>query len=127
MADASFSSQKYLKEVLNYLNTLKEQGELNNPGIVRMVKNYFYELGLLVFESARITKKGGYFVMVNDNVRYAGVHIPVDLILSDFASDAGYKVKEIQVLPRGKGNSSQQMGKHGRTETRKCVYIWQKL
>jgi len=124
-ANKSFASQKYLNEVLVYLEEIKK--ELNNPGIVRMVKNYFYELCLLIFESSKITKKGGYFVMVNDNVRYAGVPIPVDLILSDFASDAGFKVKEIQVLPKGKGNSSQQMGKHGRTETRKCVYIWQKL
>lgn len=124
-ANQSFSSQEYLKNVLNYLELIKK--DLNNPGIVRMVKNYFYELCLLIFESARVTKKGGYFVMVNDNVRYAGVHIPVDLILSDFAADAGFKVKEIQVLPKGKGNSSQQMGKHGRTETRKCVYVWQKL
>lgn len=124
-ADKSFKSQEYLNSVLSYLEEIKH--ELNNPGIVRMVKNYFYELCLLIFESARVTKKGGYFVMVNDNVRYAGVPIPVDLILSDFAVDAGFKVKEIQVLPRGKGNSSQQMGKHGRTETRKCVYVWQKL
>ncbi len=124
-ANKSFVSQEYLNSVLIYLEEIKQ--ELNNPGIVRMVRNYFYELCLLIFESARITKKGGYFVMVNDNVRYAGVAIPVDLILSDFARDAGFKVKEIQVLPRGKGNSSQQMGKHGRTETRKCVYVWQKL
>jgi DNA modification methylase len=124
-ANKSFKAQKYLNEVLQYLEENKK--ELNNPGIVRMIKNYFYELCLLIFESARVTKKGGYFVMVNDNVRYAGIHIPVDLILSDFAQDAGFKVKEIQVLPRGKGNSSQQMGKHGRTETRKCVYVWQKL
>lgn len=124
-ANKSFASQEYLNSVLKYLEEIKQ--DLNNPGIVRMVKNYFYELCLLIFEAARVTKKGGYFIMVNDNVRYAGVPIPVDLILSDFASDAGFNVKEIQVLPRGKGNSSQQMGKHGRTETRKCVYIWQKL
>jgi hypothetical protein len=30
------------------------------------------------------------------------------------------------VLPNGKGNSSQQMGAHGRDVLRKCVYIWRK-
>jgi len=30
-------------------------------------------------------------------------------------------------LPNGKGNSSQQMGEHGREALRKCVYIWRKL
>jgi hypothetical protein len=126
-AGKSFDSQEYLQQVLGYLEDLKIKKELNNSGIVRMIKNYFYELCLLIFESARIMKKGGYFVMVNDNVRYAGVEIPADLILSDFATDAGLTVNEIQVLPRGKGNSSQQMGKHGRSEVRKCVYVWQKL
>lgn len=30
------------------------------------------------------------------------------------------------VLPDGKGNSSQQMGEHGRRALRKCVYVWKK-
>lgn len=64
--------------------------------------------------------------MVNDNVRYGGEEIPVDLILSDFAENIGFKINKIWILPTGKGNSSQQMGKHGRSELRKCVYIWEK-
>ena len=51
--------------------------------------------------------------MVNDNVRYQGAHVPVDLILSDFAEQAGFDVEAIWVLPIGKGNSSQQMGLSG--------------
>ena len=62
--------------------------------------------------------------MVNDNVRYAGVAIPVDLILSSIAEQAGFDVEAIWTLPIGKGNSSQQMGEHGREELRKCVYVW---
>ena len=64
--------------------------------------------------------------MVNDNVKYAGISIPVDLILSDFASSFGFDVENILVLPQGKGNSSQQMGRHGREALRKCVYVWKK-
>jgi hypothetical protein len=64
--------------------------------------------------------------MVNDNVRYAGAGISVDIILSELAEELGFKAKEILVLPNGKGNSSQQMGVHGREALRKCVYIWQK-
>ena len=68
----------------------------------------------------------GPFVMVNDNVRYQGISIPVDLILSDIAQKAGLSLEVIWVLPKGKGNSSQQMGTHGRQETRKCVYVWRR-
>ena len=64
--------------------------------------------------------------MVNDNVQYAGEEVPVDLILSDLAERAGFKTKVIWVLERGKGNSSQQMGAHGRNELRKCAYVWQR-
>jgi hypothetical protein len=64
--------------------------------------------------------------MVNDNVRYAGVGIAVDTILSKIAEDIGFRVEKIYVLPGSKGNSSQQMGSHGRQPLRKCVYIWRK-
>ena len=64
--------------------------------------------------------------MVNDNVRYAGASISVDMILSDFAEQVGFAVENILVLPGDKGNSSQQMGNHGRDPLRKCVYVWEK-
>jgi len=64
--------------------------------------------------------------MVNDNVRYAGVSISVDIILSEIAEQLGFVAEQILVLPNGKGNSSQQMGAHGREALRKCVYLWRK-
>jgi len=77
-------------------------------------------------EMRRVVKPGGHVIMVNDNVRYQGEEVPVDLILSDFAESAGLVVEKIWVLPRGKGNSSQQMGRWGRQELRKCVYLWRR-
>ena len=115
-----------MTEVNAVLDELNQLGKMNNSNIPRMVKNYFLELCFTIYEMARVTKSGGYCVMVNDNVRYGGQEIPVDLILSEFAERFNYKINKIFVLPRGKGNSSQQMGKHGRTEVRKCVYLWQK-
>ena len=126
-ATKAFDEQKELQEIIKYLEERKNNKELNNPGIVRMVKNYFYEMALIIFESTRLLKSGAPFVMVNDNVRYAGANIPVDLILSDIAQSSGFGVDKIWVLPTGKGNSSQQMGAHGREELRKCVYVWRKL
>lgn len=120
----AFESQEVLSLILEYLESCKRDKTINNTGIPRMVRNYFVESALVIFESARILKPGAPFVMVNDNVRYQGAHVPVDLILSDFAEQAGFEVEAIWVLPRGKGNSSQQMGLHGREEIRKCVYVW---
>jgi DNA modification methylase len=125
-ASAAFQSQRVLSLILEYLDECKKDETINNPGIVRMVRNYFFELFLLIFASAKILKPGAPFIMVNDNVRYQGAHVPVDLILSDAAEQAGFEVEAIWVLPRGKGNSSQQMGLHGREEIRKCIYVWRK-
>jgi len=55
-----------------------------------------------------------------------GASVSVDVILSDIARKLGFSVENILVLPNGKGNSSQQMGAHGREPLRKCVYVWRK-
>ncbi|MBL7152409.1 MAG: site-specific DNA-methyltransferase [Phycisphaerae bacterium] len=121
-----FEGQKALQEVLGILEELGAAGELNNTNIPNMVRNYFLEMAFVIYELGRILRPGGRIVMVNDNVRYAGEEIPVDLILSDFSKRFGMRTKTIWTLARGKGNSSQQMGSHGRSELRKCVYVWEK-
>jgi hypothetical protein len=83
-------------------------------------------MSFIVHELARTLAPRGHVVMVNDNVQYHGEEVPVDLILSDYAASAGLTVEHIWVLAKGKGNSSQQMGVHGRKELRKCVYVWSK-
>jgi DNA modification methylase len=117
---------RLLQAILGYLEGLKAKGELNNAGIPRMVRGYFYEMACVIAECARVLKAGAPLVMVNDNVRYAGTSISVDVILSEFAEPLGFRAESIDVLPTGKGNSSQQMGTHGRAPLRKCAYVWRK-
>lgn len=121
-----FGNQEALHEVLGLLEAWGAQGLLNNPNVPQMVRNYFLEMSFIICELSRILRRGGKVVMINDNVRYAGEEVPVDLILSNIAEQFGLSVKCIWTLARGKGNSSQQMGAHGRTELRKCVYVWEK-
>lgn len=115
-----------LQSILDYLEEERAVGRLNNSGIARMVRGYFNEMACVIQECARVLKPGALLWMVNDNVRYAGASIPVDLILSFIAERVGFEVEKIAVLPGGKGNSSQQMGAHGRDALRKCVYVWRK-
>ena len=118
--------QELLQAVLAYLESKREEGLLNNNGIPRMVRGYFYEMSCVISECARVLKPGARLMMVNDNVRYAGAVISVDVILSEIARHLGFQVESVLVLPNGKGNSSQQMGVHGRESLRKCVYVWRR-
>jgi DNA modification methylase len=126
LALEAVNSQPLLQAILNYLDHQKLQGVLNNNGIPRMVRGYFYEMACVIQECSRVLKPGALLFMVNDNVRYSGISISVDMILSDFAEKLGFVVEHILVLPGDKGNSSQQMGNHGRDPLRKCVYVWRK-
>ena len=119
--------QMLLQAILKYLEDQKDRGALNNNGIPRMVRGYFYEMACVISECARVLKPNAPLFMVNDNVRYAGASISVDMILSDIAEKLGFRVESILVLPNGKGNSSQQMGEHGRKALRKCLYVWRRL
>jgi DNA modification methylase len=119
--------EELLQAVLRYLEGEKAEGRLNNNGIPRMVRGYFYEMACAIAECSRVMRRGGQLFMVNDNVRYAGAKISVDMILSHMAEQLGLEVENILVLPGEKGNSSQQMGRHGREPLRKCVYAWRKV
>lgn len=123
---AAADAQELLQAILNYLEEQQAQGALNNNGIPRMVRGYFYEMACVIAECARVLKPNAPLFMVNDNVRYAGASISVDMILSDIAEKLGFGIERILVLPNGKGNSSQQMGAHGRASLRKCIYVWRK-
>ena len=120
------NQQKLLTAINTYLQHEKASGTLNNNGIPRMVRGYFLEMACVIGECARVLKPNARLFMVNDNVRYAGVSISVDMILSDIAQSLGFEIEKILVVPGKKGNSSQQMGMYGRVPLRKCVYVWRK-
>lgn len=125
-AMTAVAEEPLLQAVLCYLEDQRTQGRLNNDGIPRMVRGYFNEMACVLAECHRVLRPGAPLMMVNDNVRYAGASISVDLILSRLAEALGFLVEEILVVPAHKGNSSQQMGQHGRDPLRKCVYVWRK-
>jgi len=119
-----YDTQGALNEVVGILNDNRQN--LSNRNIIRLIEGYFLEMAVVVSEMGRILRPGGGVIMVNDNVQYHGEEIPVDFILSDFAEKSGMVCRNIWALPRGKGNSSQQMAIYGRREIRKCVYEWVK-
>ena len=110
-----------IKEVVESLGRKK----LNNPKIPSMIVSYFIDMQKVIKEWFKVLAPGAKVAMVVDNVRFEGELIPVDLVLSEMAEEAGFEVKEI-IVARYKGNSSQQMKKYGKVPVRESIVIWER-
>ena len=99
---------------------------LNNPRIPVMVKGYFEDMNLVLQELAQVCRLGARVALVVANARFHGELIPVDLLLSDLAVDAGFEVERI-IITRYKGNSSQQMGRFGRVAVRESIAVLRRV
>jgi site-specific DNA-methyltransferase (cytosine-N4-specific) len=115
-----------LAEVNAALQTRHDLGEINNKGVLGMIDQYFTELTFVFAELYRVCRGGAHVAFVNDNVRYAGEIIPVDLISTSLAAQIGFEPVKVYVLPQRKGNSSQQMKRYGRAALRKSITVWKK-
>jgi site-specific DNA-methyltransferase (cytosine-N4-specific) len=118
-------SNKTLSEINAALEKRLKLGEINNKGVLPMINQYFTELTFVFSELYRVCKSGALVAFVNDNVRYAGEIIPVDLLSTNLAEQVGFQPVNVFVLPQRKGNSSQQMGRYGRVALRKSITVWQ--
>lgn len=123
---STIKSNPAFQEILKAMDMRKENGDLNNNGVIRMVEGYFTELAFIYAELYRACKKGAMVAFVNDNVRYGGEVIPVDYLSTSFAEQFGFTPVKVYCLKQQKGNSSQQMKKYGRVALRKSVTIWRK-
>lgn len=120
-------NNEVLIEINEALRKRSELNEINNRGVLPMIDQYFTELTFVFAELQRVCRKGAHVAFVNDNVRYAGEIIPVDLLSTNLAEQVGFKPIQVFVLPQRKGNSSQQMGKYGRAALRKSITVWRKV
>jgi len=119
-------NNKALNEINCALQIRNKNGEINNRGVLSMIEQYFSELTFVFAELYRTCRQGAQVAFVNDNVRYAGEIIPVDLLSTNLAQQVGFEPVKVYVLPQRKGNSSQQMGRYGRAALRKSITIWRK-
>jgi len=72
--------------------------QLWNQHLPGMVRTYFADLALVCQKVHPLLRRGGKAWIVVSTSAYAGVEIPVDLILADLASKSGWKLCGIYVL-----------------------------
>jgi DNA modification methylase len=78
------------------LDVLPEK--LWSKDIPGMIRSYFSDMRIVLDELYRVTKPSGQGWLVVSTSAYAGVEIPVDLILADIAVKSGWGLRGVYVL-----------------------------
>ena len=125
-AKKKYEADDYIKpRSLTRLIEKIKKNEVNNPQVVAMLEGYFEDMYLAIKEMHDKLDDKGKIALVVSNVRFSGINIPVDEILSEAGEQVGLKPKAIW-LARYRGNSSQQMGEYERKPSRESIVIWEK-
>jgi DNA modification methylase len=90
--------QKIVSALLHPVLKRIRQKELWDARLPDMVQSYFFDMAQILVELNRILKPGGQSWIVVSSSAYAGVEIPVDLVLADVASSQGWRLRDIHVL-----------------------------
>lgn len=112
------------KSLIKLIDKIKKNG-VNNPQITGMLEGYFEDMFLSLKEMSKKLDDKGKIALVVSNVRFSGINIPVDEILSEVGEQVDLKPKAIWVA-RYRGNSSQQMKEYTRKASRESIVIWKK-
>ena len=117
-ARKKYEAKEYIKPTTlsRLIERVKKNGT-NNPMVIGMLEGYFEDMYLAIREMSKRLENKGKIAVVVSNVRFAGVNIPVDEILSEAGEQVGLKPKAIWIA-RYRGNSSQQMKKYKRKPSR---------
>lgn len=75
---------------------------------IRMIKNYFYDMDLVLQNSYKYLNNDSYMFIVVGNSFYSAKPVKTDLILAELAESHGFKVDKI-IIARELSTSSQQM------------------
>ncbi len=84
------------EQTINYINDNKVN--LMHKNIPLMIQAYFEDMENILRLLKAKTAKDGQVWFVVSNSAYAGLEVPVDLIIGDIASKVGWYLKEIGVL-----------------------------
>ena len=86
----------WVADIVCKLDTKKD--DLWNSNIPNMVSSYFQDMEAVLKESYRVSKENAQIWIVVGTSAYAGIEIPVDLILADIAKNNGWKLDGVYAL-----------------------------
>jgi DNA modification methylase len=97
------------------LTKLRESESLWSNRLPDMVEAYFHDMHKIFVEAARVLKVKAEAWIVVSTSAYAGIQIPVDLILAELATGLGFELKGVYVLRslRAAGQQQEKFGTAG--------------
>lgn len=106
--------------------TVHKLEKLGEPSrVIGMLEGYFLDLFLVLRELKRVCRKKAPIALVVGNAQYRGEPVPVDELIAEVGEQAGLTCERLLVA-RYRGNSAQQMGKHGRNPSRESIVVFKK-
>lgn len=125
-AKRKYTPKDYCKpKILDNIITRISKNGTNNPQVIPMLEGYFEDMFMVLTQTCKVLKEKSKLGLVVSNVRYSGVNVPVDKILSEIGQQAGLTIRHI-VIGRYRGNSSQQMKEYKRRPSRESIIVWEK-
>ena len=123
-AKKRFDAENYKQPAIidRIIARVKKAG-LNNSKVPEMISGYFEDMYLSLCQMQSHLKSDGKLALVVSNVRFGGVNIPVDQLLSQIGEQAGLRAEAV-LTARYRGNSAQQMGKFKRKPSRESIIVW---
>lgn len=116
---------KYIPPDLLQKNLKVINENCKDKRVMAMLNGYFVDLYCSLREIARVCAKGANIAIVLGNAQYYGERLLVDEIAAHIGEQVGLHCTEIAAA-RTRGNSAQQMKKHGRRPSRESVILFQK-
>lgn len=78
--------------------------KLWDPRLPGMVASYFVDMAVVLSQLYRLVRRGGIAWIIVSTSAYAGIEIPVDLILADMAQRAGWQLDAVDTLRNLRGS-----------------------
>ena len=94
--EKSVSSSQWVADTVSKIQ--KNSILLWNKNIPAMINNYFVDMEDVFRECYRVAKSGAIMWFIISTSAYAGVEIPVDLILADIATKCGWNLEGVNAL-----------------------------
>ena len=90
------SESSWAKQIANQIR--EKQDLLWNKDIPNMIDSYFYDMERIFAEAYKVCTSHAQMWFVIATSSYAGIEIPVDLILADIATRQGWNLKNVNAL-----------------------------